>query len=210
VDGIQWAFVPGFAGAARGDMSSDIMSREIPWNRFGLVYAGAQKNLGPAGVTVVIVRKDLAEKAPTTLPAMLRYQTHVEKDSLHNTPPCFSIYVLAWSPGGSKPRAGVAAMEARNRAKAAKLYAAIDASGYYKGTADKAHRSFMNVTYRLPNEDLEKAFVKEAEAAGLSGLKATALWAVCARQFTTIYNAMPGRPASMPSSNSWPISKNAG
>jgi phosphoserine aminotransferase len=188
VDGIQWASLPDSPVPLVADMSSDIMSREIPWNRFSLVYAGAQKNLGPAGVTVVIVRKDVAEKAPTTLPAMLRYQTHVEKDSLHNTPPCFSIYVLALVTRWVKAQGGVAVLEQRNRAKAAKLYAAIDGSGYYRGTADKAFRSIMNVTYRLPNEDLEKAFVKEAEAAGLSGLKGHR---VVGGLRASIYNAMP-------------------
>lgn len=188
VDGIQWSAFPDSPVPLVCDMSSDIMSREIPWNRFGLVYAGAQKNLGPAGVTLVIVRKDLAEKAPTSLPAMLRYQTHVEKDSMHNTPPCFSIYVLALVTRWVKAQGGVAAMEARNRAKAAKLYAAIDASGYYKGTADKTHRSIMNVTYRLPNEELEKVFVKEAEAAGLSGLKGHR---VVGGLRASLYNAMP-------------------
>lgn len=189
VDGIQWTAFPDSPVPLVCDMSSDIMSRDIPWDRFGLVYAGAQKNLGPAGVTVVIVRKDLAEKAPTTLPAMLRYQTHVEKDSMHNTPPCFSIYVLALVTRWVKAQGGVAAMETRNRAKAAKLYAAIDGSaGYYRGTADKAHRSIMNVTYRLPTEELEKVFVKEAEAAGLSGLKGhRAVGGLRA----SIYNAMP-------------------
>lgn len=188
VDGIQWTSLPDSPVPLVADMSSDIMSRDIPWNRFSLVYAGAQKNLGPAGVTVVIVRKDVAEKAPTTLPAMLRYQTHVEKDSLHNTPPCFSIYVLALMTRWVKTQGGVAALEQRNRAKAAKLYAAIDGSGFYRGTADKAFRSIMNVTYRLPNEELEKTFVKEAEAAGLSGLKGHR---VVGGLRASIYNAMP-------------------
>lgn len=188
VDGIQWGSFPDSPAPLVCDMSSDIMSRAIPWGRVGLVYAGAQKNLGPAGVTVVIVRRDLAERAPTSLPAMWRYQTHVEKDSLHNTPPCFSIYVLTLVTRWIKAQGGVAAMETRNRAKAAKLYAAIDASGYYKGTADIAHRSFMNVTYRLPNEDLEKVFVKEADASGLSGLKGhRAVGGLRA----SLYNAMP-------------------
>ncbi|MBP9127282.1 MAG: 3-phosphoserine/phosphohydroxythreonine transaminase [Elusimicrobia bacterium] len=188
VDGIQWTSLPDSPVPLVADMSSDIMSRDIPWNRFSLVYAGAQKNLGPAGVTVVIVRKDVAEKAPSALPAMLRYQTHVEKDSLHNTPPCFSIYVLALVTRWVKAQGGVAVLEQRNRAKAAKLYAAIDGSGFYRGTADKAYRSIMNVTYRLPNEDLEKTFVKEAEAAGLSGLKGHR---VVGGLRASIYNAMP-------------------
>lgn len=188
VDGTQWKEFPTAPVPLVGDMSSDIMSRDIPWDRFGLVYAGAQKNLGPAGVTVVIVRKDLAEKAPTSIPAMLRYQTHVEKDSLHNTPPCFSIYVLALVTRWVKAQGGVAAMAARNKTKAEKLYAAIDRTGFYRGTADKNHRSIMNLTFRLPTEDLEKAFLKEAEAAGLSGLKGhRAVGGLRA----SIYNAMP-------------------
>jgi phosphoserine aminotransferase len=188
VDGIQWTSLPDSPVPLVADMSSDIMSRDILWKRFSLVYAGAQKNLGPAGVTVVIVRKDVAEKAPTTLPAMFRYQTHVEKDSLHNTPPCFSIYVLALVTRWVKAQGGVAVLEQRNRAKAAKLYAAIDGSGFYRGTADKAFRSIMNVTYRLPSEELEKTFVKEAEAAGLSGLKGHR---VVGGLRASIYNAMP-------------------
>lgn len=188
VDGTQWKEFPTAPVPLVGDMSSDIMGRDIPWDRLGLVYAGAQKNLGPAGVTVVIVRKDLAEKAPASIPAMWRYQTHVEKDSLHNTPPCFSIYVLALVTRWVKAQGGVAALAARNKAKADKLYAAIDGSGFYRGTADKAHRSVMNVTFRLPSEDLEKAFLKEAEAAGLSGLKGhRAVGGLRA----SIYNAMP-------------------
>jgi phosphoserine aminotransferase len=141
--------------------------------KYGLIYAGAQKNAGPAGVTIVIIREDLLEKAPPGLPAMLDYKNLAKSGSLYNTPPCFAIYicglVFKWL---RTDIGGLANISANNKAKAGILYDAIDASdGYYRGHAEKDCRSLMNVTFRLPNEELEKRFIKESTAAGLDGLK---------------------------------------
>jgi phosphoserine aminotransferase len=154
------------------DASSDALSRPIDISRFGLLYAGAQKNLGPAGVTVVVVRKDLLDRTPGGLPALLDYRQMAESRSLYNTPPTFAIYVvglvLQWLLG----LGGLAEAGRRNEAKAALLYEAIDGSGgFYRGHARAESRSRMNVTFRLPSEELEKAFLKEAQAQRLDGLK---------------------------------------
>ena len=154
------------------DASSDVLSRPLDMAKYGLLYAGAQKNLGPAGVTVVIIRRDLLERTPKGLPVLLDYRFQAENKSLYNTPPCFPIYVvglvLQWLLG----LGGLGEIGRRNAAKAARLYAAIDQSGgFYRGHARPDSRSRMNVTFRLPSEELEKAFVKEATAAGLDGLK---------------------------------------
>jgi phosphoserine aminotransferase len=154
------------------DASSDALSRPIDVAHYGLVYAGAQKNLGPAGVTLVVVRKDLLERTPGGLPAMLDYRLQVENRSLYNTPPTFAIYVVGLVLDWLKATGGLAKAAQRNEAKAALLYDAIDGSGgFYRGHAQKDSRSRMNVTFRLPSEDLEKAFLKEAQAEGLDGLK---------------------------------------
>jgi phosphoserine aminotransferase len=171
ISGAQWKLFPKTTAPLVADMSSDIASRVIDVKQFGVIYAGAQKNLGPSGVTLVIVRKDLAEKGRKDIPAIFRYQTHAENESMLNTPPCFSIYLLMLVTRWIGKQGGVAALQKINDAKAAKLYAAIDASGFYKGAADKAHRSTMNVTFTLPSEDLEKKFAKQAEAEGLKQLK---------------------------------------
>lgn len=171
ISGAQWKEFPKPAAPLVADMSSDILSRPIDARQFGLIYAGAQKNLGPSGVTLVIVRKDLAERAPATIPTIFRYQTHIENDSMYNTPPCFSVYILMLVTRWIK-KTGLEALYAQNRAKAAALYTAIDGSGgYYRGTALRECRSDMNVTFRLPSEDLEERFAKEASAAGLKQLK---------------------------------------
>jgi phosphoserine aminotransferase len=154
------------------DMSSDIMSRPIDVSKFALIYAGAQKNLGPSGVTVVIVREDLLEDTPKNIPTMLRYAVHAKNDSLYNTPPAYSVYmvnlVLKWI----KENGGVAAMEKRNREKTDLIYNAIDASGgFYKGCVQPQSRSRMNITFRLQSEELEKTFIKESERNGFVGLK---------------------------------------
>lgn len=153
-------------------MSSDILSRVFDLRQFGLIYAGAQKNLGPSGVTLVVIRKDLAERAAATLPTMLQYRTHMADNSLYNTPPTFGIYILMLVSRWLLAKGGAAGMEQINRAKADKLYAAIDQSGgFYRGTAVKEFRSIMNITWRLPSEDLEAQFIKEATALKMSGLK---------------------------------------
>ncbi len=171
------------------DMSSDIFSRVFDPAPFGLIYAGAQKNAGPAGVTLVIVRQDLLERVPSHLPSLLKYTTHAEKNSLYNTPPCFAIYmvelVLKWL---EEDIGGLAKMEAINREKAALLYNYMDSQDFYRGTARPDSRSWMNVTFRLPSAELEKKFIDEAQKAGLGGLKGHRSVGGCR---ASIYNAMP-------------------
>ncbi len=154
------------------DMSSDIASRKIDHRQFSMIYAGAQKNLGAAGVTIAIIKKDFLETAIDELPIMFKYKTHAEKDSLYNTPPVFSIYtvklVLEWI----KNLGGLGAIEKINQEKQAIIYSLIDSDPeYFGGTAEKNSRSWMNITLRLPNEELEKKFISESNSAGLVGLK---------------------------------------
>jgi phosphoserine aminotransferase len=153
------------------DTSSDMFSRPLEMSKYALIYAGAQKNLAPAGLTLVIVRDDLVKRTASTLPTMLQYGVHVENQSLYNTPPVFAIYIMRLVLKWILKEGGLAAMERRNKAKADKLYAEIDRTGYYRGHAHTDSRSRMNVTFRLPSEDLDKQFAKEATAAGLDGLK---------------------------------------
>jgi phosphoserine aminotransferase len=153
------------------DASSDIFSRPIDVAKYGLIYAGAQKNLGPSGVTLVIMRKELLARSPKSLPTMLNYGTHAENDSMYNTPPCFGIYILGLVAKWLKGIGGLGAIQAINERKAAKLYAEIDRTGFYRGHAEPGSRSRMNVTFRLPSEALEGEFAKASTAAGLDGLK---------------------------------------
>ena len=154
------------------DASSDILSRPLDLSKYSLLYGGAQKNAGPAGVTLVIVRDDLLAKVPAKLPALLDYRLMAEKESLYNTPPTFGIYVFGLVAKWLLELGGLTEIQQRNEEKAKLLYTAIDASeGYYQGHALPDSRSLMNVTFRLPSEDLEKKFAKEATAAGLDGLK---------------------------------------
>jgi phosphoserine aminotransferase len=188
ISGAQWKHFPKVNIPLVADMSSDILSRQIDVKPFGLIYAGAQKNLGPSGVAVVIMRKDLAERAPENLPRIFHYKTYIENDSMYNTPPCFAIYVLSLVTRWLLEQGGVAAIEEQNEAKAAKLYAAIDRSNFYKGTAVKEQRSNMNVTFRLPSEELEERFAKAAAAEGLDGLKGHRS---VGGMRASIYNAFP-------------------
>ena len=170
--GTEWKSVPAVGSVPLVcDASSDIFSGPIDVSKFGLVYAGAQKNLGPSGVTLVLVRDDLAKKGADTLPTMLNYATHVENKSLYNTPPVFGIYILRLVLKWLVTNGGLSAMAKVNERKAGKLYAEIDRSGFFRGHAAKDSRSLMNVTFRLPSEELEQKFIKEATAAGFSGLK---------------------------------------
>jgi phosphoserine aminotransferase len=153
------------------DMSSDFMSRPIDVSRYGLIYAGAQKNIGPAGLTAVIVRDDLLARRPEGLPTMLDYSVHAAKESLYNTPPAFAIYIAGLVMKWIKGLGGLDAVRRINEEKGGLLYDAIDATDFYRGTAEVESRSLMNVTFRLPSEELEKKFVAEATAAGLDGLK---------------------------------------
>jgi phosphoserine aminotransferase len=170
------------------DTSSDMFSRPIDVSRHGLIYAGAQKNMGPAGVTVVIIREDLLQRSQKSLPTMLSYAVHAENKSLYNTPPAFAVYALGLVMTWLIQQGGLAAIEKVNQRKAAKLYAEIDRTGFYRGTAQKDSRSLMNVTFRLSSEDLEKQFVKEATSAGLDGLKGHRS---VGGMRASIYNAFP-------------------
>ncbi len=190
IRGTQWHNFPETKGVPLvADMSSDIFGRVFDPANFGLIYAGAQKNAGPAGVTIVIIRKDMLERVPSDLPTMLKYTTFVEKNSLFNTPPCFAIYVVSlvmeWL---EEEIGGVEKMEQINKQKAEMLYSCIDESNFYQGTADKEDRSIMNVTFRLPSEDLEKKFIVEALEHGLGGLKGHRSVGGCR---ASIYNAVP-------------------
>lgn len=154
------------------DMSSDMLSRPVDFKKFDLIYAGVQKNLGPAGVVLVVVKKNLVEKSLETLPTMLRYDTFYKKNSLYNTPPAFSIYMVGKVAAWIKSCGGLEEMARRNSKKAELLYSVIDESNnFYRGHADKDSRSFMNVTFRLPSEELEKKFVAEAAENNLCGVK---------------------------------------
>jgi phosphoserine aminotransferase len=153
------------------DTSSDMFSGPIDVGRYALIYAGAQKNLAPAGLTLVIIREDMLKRTPSSLPTMLQYPVHAENKSLYNTPPVYAIYVMRLVLAWLIRKGGLAAVETMNARKADKLYAEIDRTGFYRGHAKADSRSRMNVTFRLPNEDLEKKFVKESTAAGLDGLK---------------------------------------
>jgi phosphoserine aminotransferase len=173
IKGTQWAAFPDTAGVPLvADMSSDFLSRRFDPRPFGLIYAGAQKNIGPAGVTLVIIRQDLLSRVPQTLPSMLKYTTFAAKNSLYNTPPCLAIYlvqlVLKWL---EETIGGIDPMERLNRRKASLLYRIIDEGGFYRGTAQADSRSAMNITFRLPSEALEKAFLDEAQQNGFVGLK---------------------------------------
>ena len=172
IHGTEWHWLPDVGDVPLvSDSSSDMFARPIDVTRFGLIYAGAQKNLGPSGVTVVIVRDDLLARSADSLPTMLNFKTHAENGSLYNTPPCFGIYilrlVLKWLVG----LGGLAAIAKINEAKAKVLYDELDRTEFWKPHADRDSRSLMNVTFRLPSEDLEKQFVKESTAAGFDGLK---------------------------------------
>ena len=153
------------------DASSNIFSRPLEVAKFGLVYAGAQKNLAPAGVTLVIVREDLLARAPAGLATMLQYKVHAEHASMYNTPPVFAIYAMRLVMQWLLRSGGLEAVERLNVRKAGKLYAEVDRTGFYRGHAAPDSRSRMNVTFRLPSEGLEKVFVEQATAAGLDGLK---------------------------------------
>ncbi|MBU1343011.1 MAG: 3-phosphoserine/phosphohydroxythreonine transaminase [Proteobacteria bacterium] len=188
IKGTQYAFLPDTGNVPLViDMSSDIMSRPLDMSHIGMIYAGAQKNIGPAGVCMVIIRQDLLDLVPAHIPTMLSYKTFADKNSMYNTPPCFGIYtiqlVLKWL---EETIGGLEKMDARNREKATLLYDFIDNSGFYKATAAIGSRSLMNVTFRLPDETLEKAFIAKAVENDLGGLKGHRSVGGCR---ASIYNA---------------------
>ncbi len=187
--GTEWHWLPETGNVPLvSDASSDIFSRPIDVPKHALIYAGAQKNLAPAGVTLAIIREDLLPRSPATLHTMLNYSVHAENKSLYNTPPVFAIYIMRLVMTWLLKNGGLEAAEKKNIRKADTLYAEIDRSGFYRGHAKKDARSRMNVTFRLPNEELEKKFAKDATAAGLDGLKGhRSVGGVRA----SIYNAFP-------------------
>jgi len=171
------------------DMSSDIMSRVFDVNKLGMFYAGAQKNIGPSGVALVVIRKDLAARTDDSkVPTMLRYSTYIDEGSMFNTPPTFAIYILALITDWLKENGGIAAMEKVNNEKAKLLYDFLDESSFYASPVAKGDRSRMNVVFRTPDADLDAKFVSEATAAGLTQLKGHRLVGGCR---ASIYNAMP-------------------
>ena len=189
IEGTEWKSLPDVGEAPLvSDASSDIFSRPIDIGRHGLIYAGAQKNLGPAGVTLVIIREDLLMRSSNSLHTMLDYRTHANNDSLYNTPNTFGVYILGLTMKWLRASGGLPGIQATNQRKAAKLYAEIDRTGFYRGTAQKDCRSLMNVTFRLPTEDLENIFNKIATAEGLDGLKGHRL---VGGMRASIYNAFP-------------------
>jgi phosphoserine aminotransferase len=189
IEGVEWKHEPEVAGVPLfADASSNILSHPIPVDKYTLIYAGAQKNMGPSGVTLVILRDDLLQRIPEGMPTMLDYRTHVENKSLYNTPNTWGIYIISLICKWLKDKGGLAAMEKENEDKAKLLYDAIDGSSFYRGHADPDARSIMNVTYRLPSEELEKKFTSEATAQGLDGLKGhRSVGGIRA----SIYNAFP-------------------
>ena len=189
IEGTEWKALPDVGSAPLvADTSSDIFSGPIDVGRFGLIYAGAQKNLGPSGVTLVIIREDLIGRGPDALPIMMNYKVHAENNSPYNTPNTFGIYILGLTVKWLKSLGGLQAIARINQRKAAKLYAEIDRTGFYRGTAREDSRSLMNVTFRLATEELEKQFVKESTAAGLDGLKGHR---AVGGMRASIYNAFP-------------------
>jgi phosphoserine aminotransferase len=188
--GTQWKEFPRTGNVPLiADMSSDILSKRIDVSQFGLIYAGAQKNLGPSGVTVVIVRKDLLEKANKNIPTMLQYGIYAKNNSLYNTPPTFAIYLLGEVLGWVKEIGGIDEIARRNEAKAKLIYDAIDGSdGFYYGHAEPGSRSLMNITFRVKDEELEKKFLAEAKQEGFVGLNGHRSVGGCR---ASTYNAVP-------------------
>jgi phosphoserine aminotransferase len=187
--GTQWAVEPDAGDAPLvADTSSDMFSRPIEISKYGLIYAGAQKNLGPSGVTLVIIREDLLARSQKSMHTMLSYATHASNQSMYNTPPCFGIYLMGLVMKWALDQGGLEAVGRVNARKAATLYAEIDRSGFYRGTAQKDSRSQMNITFRLPSEELEAKFAKESTAAGFDGLKGHRS---VGGMRASIYNAFP-------------------
>ena len=189
IHGTEWQQLPDVGDAPLvSDASSDIFSRPIDVSRHALIFAGAQKNLGPAGVTLVIIREDLLKRSAASLPTMLNYAVHAENGSLYNTPPVFAVYMIGLVMKWLLAQGGLEAIANVNQRKAARLYAEIDRSGFYRGIARKDSRSRMNVTFGLADQTLENTFIQEATAAGLDGLKGHRL---VGRLRASIYNAFP-------------------
>ena len=190
IGGIQWKDWPDTGDTPIiCDMSSDILSRPVPFEKFGMIYAGAQKNLGPSGLAVVIIREDMLDKCPDTITAYLDYRIHADKDSLYNTPPVFPIYAMYKVLQKLKADGGLDGVVKRNSEKAGLIYDAIDSSrGFYKNPIEKSVRSEMNVVFTMPSEELEKKFIAEAKAQRMYGLKGHRSLGGCR---ASIYNSLP-------------------
>ncbi len=187
--GTGWSYIPETGSVPLvADVSSDILSKPIDMTRFGLIYAGAQKNLGPAGVSLVIIRKDLLDRAPKEIGSMLRYSTHAEKRSLYNTPACWAIYIVGLVARWVASQGGLEPMHRANEEKARLVYDILDRGAFYRGTVEKGSRSLMNIPFRLPTEELEGRFIAESSAEGMTNLKGhRSVGGIRA----SIYNAMP-------------------
>ncbi|MCK0538712.1 3-phosphoserine/phosphohydroxythreonine transaminase [Alcanivorax quisquiliarum] len=188
IGGVEYSFIPETRAPLVADFSSSILSRPLDVSRFGLIYAGAQKNIGPAGICVVIVRRDLLGRAGPGVPTMLDYRTHAENDSMYNTPPTYSWYLAGLVFKWLKAQGGLVAMEQTNRRKAEKLYGYIDGSGFYSNPVEPISRSWMNVPFVLADDSLDKRFLAEADAAGLLNLKGHRS---VGGMRASIYNAVP-------------------
>jgi len=189
IGGVQWKDFPVINKPIIADMSSDILSRPLPIDRFGMIYAGAQKNIGPAGVALVVISDDMLDQCPGNLPGYLNYQGHVDNNSMLNTPPVFQIWMIQLVLQWLKEKGGVAWAQAQAAERSGLIYNTIsEASDFYSCPVDANFRSPMNVVFRLPSEELEKQFVEEAEQDGLSGLKGHRSVGGCR---ASLYNAMP-------------------
>jgi len=189
--GTEWQFDPEIPKEIPliADMSSNFMSKPIDVNKYSLIYAGAQKNIGPAGAVVVIIKKDMLDKINPNVPTILNYKTHAESESMHNTPPCWAIYIIGLVMKWIDNYGGLVKIHDNNKAKAQYIYDAIDNSdGFYKGTVKKEYRSLMNITFRLQSEELEEKFIKEAKQNGMVGLKGHRDVGGCR---ASTYNALP-------------------
>lgn len=187
ISGAQMKVMPKVNAPLIADMSSDILSRKLDYTQFDMFYAGAQKNLGPSGLALVAIKKELAARGNVGLPSMLRYQSHIDENSLLNTPPCFGIYMLCLTTRLLKKK-GMEVVFAENKEKASMIYNALDTSEFYRGTAKVEFRSDMNITFRLPSAELESLFIKQASEAGMKQLKGhRSVGGIRA----SIYNAFP-------------------
>ena len=171
VGGIRWSRFPEAQSPLVADMSSEILSRVIDVRRFGMIYAGAQKNLGPSGLALVLIRKDLADRAPENVHIFLRYSTHIAEGSVYHTPNTWAIYMLRLTCDWVRSQGGLAAIQKINEEKAAALYGEIDRSGFWRSPVDRESRSITNIVFRLPSTELEERFLAEARESGMVGLK---------------------------------------
>jgi phosphoserine aminotransferase len=188
IGGIRWMQFPETGAPLIADMSSEILSRAVDVRRFGLIYAGAQKNLGPSGLAIVIIRKDLAERAPENVPIFLRYSTHIADGSMYNTPNTWGVYMVKLTCDWVESQGGVPAMQKLNEKKAGKLYEVLDSSDFWRSPVENSSRSIMNIVWRLPSEAMEEQFLSQSKKEGFVGLKGhRSVGGIRA----SIYNAVP-------------------